>query len=82
VEMLGQILPPGVQDRRHPDLATQMPGIAGESGEGLCGRANRLHVTHRHEPANLAEARGRQVERRVSRRVTVSAGRCASDRVR
>jgi hypothetical protein len=35
VEVLGEILSPGVQDRRAAEVAAEMAGIAGEGGEGV-----------------------------------------------
>jgi hypothetical protein len=35
VQVLRQILPPGVQDGRDAEVAAEMPGIAAEGGEGV-----------------------------------------------
>ena len=55
--MLGEILSPGVQDRRAPEVAAEMARIAPEGGEGVGGRPEEQRV----EDAGIAL--GERVER-------------------
>jgi hypothetical protein len=50
VEVLGEILPPGVQDRRAAEVAAEMAGIAPKGGERVSDRVEE----HRVEDAGVA----------------------------
>jgi hypothetical protein len=70
VEVLRQILPPGVQDGRDPEVAAEMAGIAAEGGEGVGGGVEEEGV----EEPGLPWARALRVCGRVKTRWKYSTG--------